>query len=88
VENRPPVANAGGDFTASPSSLVLLDGRASSDPDGDEIATWLWEQLAGDPVTLEGADTSGASFLAPPADGVLEFRLTVSDGLSESTDDV
>jgi len=68
--------------------LVTLDGKGSSDPDGDTITAYSWEQIKINPtdpdVTLNGANTDTAAFTAPnpyPANGVtLKFKLTVSDG--------
>jgi len=62
--NKVPVANAGGDMVVDENSAVLLDGSASSDPDGDSI-TFLWEQVQGTTVELVNADTMSATFVAP-----------------------
>jgi hypothetical protein len=81
--NVSPVADAGADQHTAPGQAVLLDGSASTDPDGaNTIAGYLWRQTSGTPVVLEGAETSGASFVAPAAGAageVLGFELTVTD---------
>ena len=87
--NKPPVADAGEDQTATSGDTVYLVGAESSDPDG-LIASYAWTQTAGPNVVLHGADTMHASFTAPTvaADTVLTFRLTVADddGASASDD--
>jgi hypothetical protein len=79
--NLPPVVDAGLDQTVSEGASVTLDGSSSSDPD-DGIASYLWEQTGGVPVTLSLADTALATFTAPNV-GVggasLTFQLTVTD---------
>src|SRR5690606_7546478 len=59
---------------------VLLDGSASTDPDGS-IASFAWAQTSGDNVTLQNADTHTARFTAPvtTTDKTLKFKLTVTD---------
>ncbi len=79
--NEPPKANAGLDKKLRETATVRLDGSLSADAD-DGIASWLWEQVSGPPVVLEGATTSQPSFKAPDVgiDGVsLSFQLTVTD---------
>lgn len=86
--NQVPVANAGSDHQVSPLT-TYLDGRASLDPDnGPAPLTYLWTQIAGPPVTLKGAATSLARFRTPYLRSTYVFRLTVSDGMSSSTDEV
>ncbi len=87
--NTPPTANAGNDQTITlPNSTVLLNGSASSDPDGT-IASYAWTQLNGplfDNSTPNGVTTNISGMTTP---GVYTFRLTVTDNLgSTGTDDV
>jgi alpha-tubulin suppressor-like RCC1 family protein len=92
--NSAPVAEASGPAAVNEGSLVSLDGSTSFDPDGDPIMSIVWEQVAGPPVALNGADTATPSFTAPLLAGgigsadILTFRLSVSDGVLSATDDV
>ena len=76
--NQPPVANAGQNQTVNSGESVTLDGSGSRDPDGS-ITSYSWTQTAGPPVTLNGADTATAQFVAPSSDTTLKFSLTVKD---------
>jgi ELWxxDGT repeat protein len=80
IVNLPPQANAGPDRTVRRHAIVLLDGRASADPDGT-IAAYAWRQVSGPPVFLLGDRFPVAAFQAPNVHDpvVLEFELTVTD---------
>jgi PKD repeat protein len=78
VNNRLPIADAGADQSANVGTIVQLDGRGSSDPDGDSLL-YAWEQIAGTPVTLANADTSTPTFTAPAQPEELQFKLVVTD---------
>ena len=82
IANRLPIANAGPDRTVLHRTSVTLDGRGSSDPDGTVVG-YQWSQLSGAAVTLSGANTSVATFLAPKLSpgqtAVLVFQLRVTD---------
>src|SRR2546429_5560202 len=62
----------------NPGATVVLDGSASSDPDGDQIS-FSWRQTAGPTITLQGASTANPSFNAPAVttQTVLTFELRV-----------
>ncbi|NND37633.1 MAG: hypothetical protein HKN81_10935, partial [Gammaproteobacteria bacterium] len=89
--NRPPIADAGVDDIVSGGSGVVLDGRASTDPDAP-LTDFRWEQIGGTPtVQLNADDQPTAEFIAPltATATVLQFRLTVTDDFGEhSTDEV
>ena len=81
--NEPPSAQAGPDQSVFSGDEVFLDASMSSDVD-DGIATYLWEQIDidGPSVSLSGADSVEATFLAPDvgdAGDALTFSLTVVD---------
>src|SRR5262245_16749661 len=88
--NADPIASAGDDQTVTSGSLVVLNGVATTDANGDRLQ-FFWGQIGGAPsVTLEDGFSSAPRFFAPdvPATAVLTFRLTVGDGRAISTDDV
>lgn len=81
TSNRPPVASAGLDQTVRPGRTVTLDGSASSDKETG-IASYLWKQLSGPPVTLSSKSDVKPTFTAPAQDAggvALMFRVTVKD---------
>jgi hypothetical protein len=70
-------------------NTVTLDGSNSTDPD-DGIASYLWTQTAGPPVTLSDASAVQPTFVTPIVDlsgATLTFRLTAEDigGLQASS---
>jgi phosphopantothenate synthetase len=82
------LADAGTDQSVDEGIHVTLNGSASFG------LAYTWTQIAGEPVvTLDGADSATATFVAPPLDGgfgstVLTFRLVATDGFLEMTDTV
>jgi chitinase len=82
ISNRAASANAGPDRTVLHRTSVTLDGSGSSDPDGTVVG-YLWSQVSGTAVTLSGANTSVATFMAPKLSpgqtAVLVFELRVTD---------
>jgi hypothetical protein len=87
VSNRLPVANAGLDHVAHSGHVVTLDGRASTDPDGDTL-TYEWHQSAGLAVSLVDDGNGTARFVAPDVHQDLEFSLVVKDGEGQSPPDL
>jgi len=87
--NKPPVADAGPDFEVKPGESIALDGRASSDPDGDTLS-FSWTQVSGPTVQLDEPTSSRTLGLAPTIGQELPlvFELTVSDGEDNSVDSV
>jgi hypothetical protein len=86
--NNPPVANAGPDFTAQDGTVAALDGSSSSDPDG-AIASYSWNQVGGQSVTLSDPNAASPTFTVPFAAGpqTLRFELVVTDnGGAQSSD--
>jgi hypothetical protein len=82
-----PVASAGSDQTVGERQTAVLDGSGSFSPDaGVGIPGYLWEQISGPPVTLCGANTAVATFVAPsgaaPEDIVCRLTVTDDDGLA------
>ena len=77
VGNDAPVADAGGDQINVEAGMITLDGSASYDPEGKDL-TYEWQQIAGDPVELSGANSAVATFTAEEGQ-TYQFRLTVKD---------
>src|SRR5262245_9924687 len=74
-------ANAGPDETAEGGASVTLDGSASTG-----AVSYRWRQTGGPSVTLSGASTAKASFVAPAGPTSLQFSLTVTNSRGSSTD--
>lgn len=88
-----PVAEAGIDQTIGERRSVFLDGSGSGDVGASDSINYRWTQNSGPTVSLAGAATSIARFVAPSVDGAaaspveLVFELTVTDGLGASSGD-
>ena len=87
VGNQPPIANTSPDQRVNEGDLVTLNGSGSFDPDG-EIVSYAWGIEDSDdkapPVSLNGQNTSIATFTAPMVAGNVNansylFELTVTD---------
>ncbi len=77
--NLPPIANAGHDLAISlPKDSVVLDGRASTDPDG-HIIRFKWSKIAG-PVSFSIlTDTESTTVVKGLIIGSYSFELEVED---------
>jgi endonuclease YncB( thermonuclease family) len=86
ASNRAPIADAGASQIVNEGATFMLDGRSSSDPDGDQL-TYSWTQTSGTSVVLMNANTATPSLTAPSVDApiTLVFILIVSDGELSST---
>ena len=85
-QNTAPVADAGDDQNTKVGTMVNLDAGASYDPDADAI-TYAWSQTGGASVEMTGANMARATF-TPTVSGVLEFKVTVSDGQAQAEDTI
>lgn len=85
--NTMPVAQAGDDFETNERSETVISG-SGSDADG-VVASYLWEQIAGDTVVLQAANTATLTFEAPSVEAAstLEFQLTVTDNEGAANSD-
>ena len=87
IRNLAPVAALVAPATVIEGARVTLDGSGSFDPNGDPI-TYVWSQIAGNPVQLDLTDPIRPTFIAPTTGtgATLRFLLSVSDGqLTAST---
>ncbi|MFA7388532.1 MAG: alkaline phosphatase PhoX, partial [Thiohalobacteraceae bacterium] len=83
-ENVAPVVSAGQNGTSTSGRIVTLVGMAD---DSDGIGSVSWTQTGGPDVTLIGADSNSATFLAPSvaAATALTFRFSATDSKGAST---
>jgi len=75
--NHRPVANAGEDRVINPYSTAILDGAESYDIDG-QVASFNWEQLSGEEVSIFSPDSAIAQFVMPNQ-GFVDIKLTIID---------
>ena len=87
-QNQAPIAMAGEDQSIFEDGDAILDGRASSDPDGS-IASFRWQQVSGPTVTLQFPNSAQAVFTSPAVntETVFGFELTVTDNLGATQSD-
>jgi len=90
-QNEPPTTVVVPEYLeTTEGALVILDGSASTDSD-DGIASYLWTQVEGDPISFSNPTSAVTSFTAPTTDAFdknIELRLTVTDhgGLKDTVD--
>ena len=90
-QNDPPIAVVTPDYMeAIEGTLVTLDGSASTDSD-DGIASYLWTQVDGEPVSLSDPTSAVTTFSTPKTELLgknIKFKLTVKDygGLQGTAD--
>lgn len=89
VNNLPPVAMAGDDFTTTEHLTIALDGSKSYDPDGKSLI-YQWGFVTkplNSNASIQGANTSNPSVLTD-TEGLYTLKLRVSDGIFTSEDQV
>ena len=91
-QNEPPVADDGPDQTVQVGDQVMLDGKDSSDRDGDSL-TYLWVFASRPPITiLNNASISGSTsktaYFTPDVERIFDVDLTVDDRTDSNTDTV
>ncbi|KKQ47170.1 MAG: RTX family of calcium-binding protein, partial [Candidatus Yanofskybacteria bacterium GW2011_GWC2_37_9] len=84
--NRAPMANAGNNQTVTLPEGTTLSGISSSDPDGNTL-TYAWTKVSGPASTIANPSAASTS-VSFTTQGAYIFRLTVSDGILTSTDNV
>ena len=87
AQNQAPVADAGPDEAVAVGASVVLDGRGSSDADGDTLTySWTLEAPMGSSAVLGDASSATPGFTADMA-GSYVAVLVVNDGDLDSTAD-
>ncbi|MET0091519.1 MAG: Ig-like domain-containing protein [Candidatus Thiodiazotropha sp.] len=84
--NNPPEADIQGDTEVTSGATLVLDGSASSDPDGDTLS-YQWTQTLGDPINLINTSGPTLTLIAPDVGdaALLEIQLMVSDGTDSAS---
>ncbi|MBI4898482.1 MAG: DUF11 domain-containing protein [Actinobacteria bacterium] len=85
--NTPPVAAAGSDQVVDEGSIVMLDGSASIDPDGDPLE-FRWDRVTGTgPAAVLSSTADQKPSYEALDDSSARFELNVSDGRESATDE-
>jgi PKD repeat protein len=90
--NTPPTAAFEVDYNTDSNPLVVvLDAAGSSDPDGDEIKTYMWS--FGEDVTIAPLDTTKTVHVPTltvsyPFEGTYSVELVVIDAAGKMSDPV
>ena len=89
ADNAPPVADAGSDQQGAVGTAVVLDGSASSDPEGNALS-YSWSVVAAPASSAEILNDSDTATPALTIDaaGSYVVELQVSDGVLADTDTV
>ncbi len=84
--NRAPQAFAGNDQIITLPANANLSASASSDPDADNLS-YSWTKVSGPISTISSPNTVSTN-VSFTTQGTYVYRLTVSDGTLNSTDDI
>ena len=85
--DRAPTAKAGPDRTVASGKAFILDGSASSDPDGPPGLRFTWSRLSGpvSPITTPGQAKASVAGIKGPAKAT--YLLKVNDKLGRGSSD-
>ncbi len=87
--NTVPVASAGSDFTVTVNRGVTLNGRGSSDADGDSLTNvWFFVSRPVGSAAAFNNSTSVEPSFTPDIVGVYEISLSVNDGNDSHSDTI
>lgn len=76
--NRPPIANAGSDYTIIFPANFTIDGSGSSDPDNN-IISYLWTKISGPTSFIISNANDTKATLTNLIVGIYQFELKVTD---------
>jgi len=86
LNNTMPLANAGPDVEVELGDRVTLDGRGSSDMDGDSLSyRWVLVRKP-ENVNINGEETAAPTFI-PTMEGSYDFSMTVTDSCGATDED-
>ncbi len=87
VVNTAPVAEAPAVMAIRAGATLVLDGSASYDPESDQLS-YIWQQTGGPALSLSNSFAKQPTAVVPLSalGQTLIFKLTVSDGLLQSSE--
>ena len=81
IQNLPPIARiTGSNIITLPTTNVVLDGSASSDPDGN-IVSYAWSKISGPNTPIIVSATSSSTNITGLLQGTYVFQLLVTDNM-------
>ncbi|MBX3585133.1 MAG: S8 family peptidase [Ramlibacter sp.] len=82
-----PMVNIAVTGTQQPGATLVLSGAASAAAPGATIQSYLWTQVSGAAVTLQGSNAVTATLVLPAVAGSFSFQLRVTDNLGRASQD-
>ena len=90
-DGKAPVDNQSWPLKVSAGEDVKVVGLGNTQLNGEgsgHSLTYLWQQTAGETVSLSSNNTPVVSFTAPRSDQILSFKLTVTDSAGLTAEDI